>query len=125
MNILISNKISTPIYEQIENQIKDMIIQGELKAGDPLPSLRFLAKELRISLITTKRAYEDLERDGFIETRVGIGCFVKAQSENIIKEQIMCNIENLLGEAVILAKRYEISLDEITDTLKLLYDEQV
>lgn len=125
MNILISNEISTPIYEQIENQIKDMIIQGELKAGDPLPSLRFLAKELRISLITTKRAYEDLERDGFIETRVGIGCFVKAQSENIIKEQIMCNIENLLGEAVILAKRYEISLDEITDTLKLLYDEQV
>lgn len=125
MNILISNKISTPIYEQIENQIKDMIIQGELKAGDPLPSLRFLAKELRISLITTKRAYEDLERDGFIETRVGIGCFVKAQSENIIKEQIMCNIENLLGEAVILAKRCEISLDEITDTLKLLYNEQV
>ena len=125
MNILISNKISTPIYEQIENQIKDMIIQGELKAGDPLPSLRFLAKELRISLITTKRAYEDLERDGFIETRVGIGCFVKAQSENIIKEQIMCNIENLLGEAVILAKRCEISLDEITDTLKSLYNEQV
>ena len=71
MDIIISNSSSSPIYEQITRQIKDHILQGELKAGDALPSMRMLAKELRISLITTKRAYEELERDGFIETVPG------------------------------------------------------
>ena len=80
MNIIISNTSSVPIYEQIEQQIKDMIVSGKLEEGEMLPSMRFLAKELRISLITTKRAYEELERDGFIESYTGRGSFVKAQN---------------------------------------------
>ena len=123
MNILISNSSSIPIYEQIQNQIKDMIIRGELKAGDMLPSMRFLAKELRISLITTKRAYEELEQDGFIETNVGIGCFVKTKNEEFLKEQIMCDIERLLSEAADKSKRSGISLDELMSVLTILYNE--
>ena len=79
MDIIISNHSDEPIYAQIENQIKAMIMQSKLKAGDALPSMRSLAKDLRISLITTKRAYEDLEQDGFITTVAGKGCFVAAK----------------------------------------------
>ncbi|MBO5426510.1 MAG: GntR family transcriptional regulator, partial [Lachnospiraceae bacterium] len=104
MNIIISNTSSVPIYEQIEQQIKDMIVSGALSEGEMLPSMRFLAKELRISLITTKRAYEELERDGFIETRVGIGCFVKAKNHGFIREKVMCEIEEHFENAVTRAK---------------------
>ncbi len=122
MNIIISNSSSVPIYEQIEKQIKDMIVSGELSEGEMLPSMRFLAKELRISLITTKRAYEELERDGFIETRVGIGCFVKAKNEEFIREQVMCEIENHFETAVERAKLCNLSLEEMQEILSLIYE---
>ena len=87
MNIVISNKDDRPIYEQIVSQFKEMIISGKLKSGESLPSIRALAKDLRISVITTKRAYEELERDGFIETVAGKGSFVAGQDTDAIKEE--------------------------------------
>ena len=123
MNIIISNTSSVPIYEQIEQQIKDMIVSGVLPEGEMLPSMRFLAKELRISLITTKRAYEELERDGFIETRVGVGCFVKAKNQGFIREKIMCEIEEHFENAVTRAKVCDIPLQELVDILSIIYKE--
>ncbi len=123
MNIIISNTSSVPIYEQIEQQIKDMIVSGVLPEGEMLPSMRFLAKELRISLITTKRAYEELERDGFIETRVGVGCFVKAKNQGFIREKIMCEIEDHFENAVTRAKVCDIPLQELVDILSIIYKE--
>ena len=103
MNIIFSNSGDRPIYEQITAQIKAMIMNGQLKEGDALPSMRTLAKELRISVITTKRAYEDLERDGFITTVVGKGSFVKAADTSLVREERLKQIEELLGRAVVLA----------------------
>ncbi len=123
MNINISNTSSVPIYEQIEQQIKNMIVSGALQEGDMLPSMRFLAKELRISLITTKRAYEELEREGFIETRVGIGCFVKAKNQGFIREKVMCEIEDHFEDAVTRAKVCDIPLQELVDILTIIYEE--
>ena len=87
MNIIISNSSDKPIYEQITDQIKNMVMSGQLKEGMPLPSMRTLAKDLRISVITTKRAYEELERDGFIATMVGKGSFVKAADTRLVREE--------------------------------------
>ena len=123
MNIIISNTSSVPIYEQIEQQIKDMIVSGALSEGEMLPSMRFLAKELRISLITTKRAYEELERDGFIETRVGIGCFVKAKNQGFIREKVMCEIEEHFEDAVTRAKVCDIPLQELVEILSIIYED--
>lgn len=123
MNILISNTSSVPIYEQIEQQIKNMIVSGTLAEGEMLPSMRFLAKELRISLITTKRAYEELERDGFIETRVGIGCFVKAKNQGFIREKVMCEIEDHFENAVTRAKVCDIPLQELVEILSIIYED--
>lgn len=88
-----------------------------------LPSMRFLAKELRISLITTKRAYEELEREGFIETRVGIGCFVKAKNQGFIREKVMCEIEEYFEKAVNRAKVCDISLQELVEILGIIYED--
>ncbi len=93
MNIIISNRDERPIYEQITSQLKKMIISGELKQGQALPSMRALAKDLRISVITTKRAYEELEKDGMIETVTGKGSFVAEQNTQLIKEEKLKNIE--------------------------------
>ncbi len=123
MNIIISNTSSVPIYEQIEQQIKDMIVSGVLPEGEMLPSMRFLAKELRISLITTKRAYEELERDGFIETRVGIGCFVKTKNQSFIREKVMCEIEEHFEDAVTRALVCDIPLQELTEILSIIYED--
>ena len=103
MNIVISNSSDKPIYEQIAQQIKKMIISGELSPGDALPSMRFLAKELRISVITTKRAYSDLERDGFIETVTGKGSFVANQNLAFIREEQLRLAEEFLQKAVDIA----------------------
>lgn len=121
MNIIISNSSGIPIYEQIESQIKDMIIKGELKEGDNLPSMRLLAKELKISVITTKRAYEDLERDGFIETVMGKGSFVASKNIEFIKEQKLKDLEEHLLKAVKIAKSSGIALQEIHDIINILY----
>ena len=124
MNIIISNTSGKPIYEQITSQIKNMIVSGELKAEDPLPSMRLLAKELRISLITTKRAYEDLEREGFIVTVVGKGSFVAGASLEIFKEEKLRIIEENLTKAVDNAKVSNIPLEELIQILTMIYKEE-
>ncbi len=123
MDIIISNSSNDPIYLQIVNQIKAMIMSGELSPGEALPSMRNLAMQMRISLITTKRAYEELERDGFIETYTGKGSFVKAQNAEFLKEENLRQIEALLSEAVDKAKISDISLGELADILNMLYSE--
>ena len=124
MDIIISNSSGVPIYEQIEEQIKSQIMTGELAEGDALPSMRVLAKELKISIITTKRAYEDLERDGFIESVTGKGSFVKGINSEMVKENMMFAIQELLETAVDKAILGKVSYEELSETLKLLYDEK-
>ncbi|MGY0372765.1 GntR family transcriptional regulator [Clostridium sp. JNZ J1-5] len=123
MKIIISNSSGEPIYEQIANQIKNLIINGELEEGDSLPSIRSLAKELQISVITTKRSYEELESEGFIETVAGKGSFVAAQNKELLREKRLKLIEEKLIEVVSEGKMLNLSLDEITDMLKILYEE--
>lgn len=119
MEIIISNAGGTPIYEQICSQIKSMIISGELAEGDALPSMRVLAKELRISVITTKRAYEELERDGFIVSYPGKGSFVAGRNLEFIREEHLRQIEELLGRARALAAQCGLSDDELAEMLRL------
>lgn len=124
MDIIISNSSGVPIYEQIEEQIKSQIMNGELAEGDALPSMRVLAKELKISIITTKRAYEELERDGFIESVTGKGSFVKGINSDIVKENMLFAIEELLDKAVDKALLGKVSCEELTEMLELLYHEK-
>ncbi len=124
MDIIISNSNKSPIYEQIASQIKNLIITGELKEGDALPSMRLLAKELRISVITTKRAYEELERDGFIETVTGRGSFVASKNLEFIREEHLRMAEECLQKSVDIAKSSGITLEELMDILKTLYEEE-
>lgn len=121
MNIIISNSSGKPIYEQIAMQIKNMIIRGELSPGDLLPSMRFLAKELRISVITTKRAYSELERDGFIETVTGKGSFVAKKNMAFIREEQLRLAEEYLQKAVAIAKSSDITCEELTEIIAVLY----
>ncbi len=123
MNIILSNSSGKPIYEQITTQIKQMILSGDLHAGDPLPSMRLLAKELRISVITTKRAYEELARDGFIINVVGKGSFVAENNSELLKEEVLREVENRLQEAVERAKHAGLSREEFQEILDLLWDE--
>ena len=124
MDIIISNASGAPIYEQIKEQVKSQIMTGELAAGDVLPSMRVLAKELKISVITTKRAYEDLERDGFIETVVGKGSFVKGVNNEIMKESMLFAIEEALEKAVDKAVLGKVSLGEMEEMLEIIYEEK-
>ncbi|HAF26360.1 MAG TPA: GntR family transcriptional regulator [Lachnospiraceae bacterium] len=124
MDIIISNTSEAPIYEQIKEQVKSQIMTGELAAGDVLPSMRVLAKELKISVITTKRAYEDLERDGFIETVVGKGSFVKGVNNEIMKESMLFAIEEALEKAVDKAVLGKVSLGEMEEMLEIIYEEK-
>ena len=123
MDIIISNSSGKPIYEQITAQIKNLIMTGVLQEGEALPSMRLLAKELRISVITTKRAYEDLERDGFIETVTGKGSFVARRNMEIIREEQLRLVEAHLTQAVEAARTGGVALDEMIEILKLLYSE--
>lgn len=124
MDIIINNSSGVPIYEQIEEQIKSQIMTGELMEGEALPSMRVLAKDLKISIITTKRAYEDLERDGFIESVTGKGSFVKGINGDIVKENMMFAVQELLETAIEKAKLGKISYEELSEMLKLLYEEK-
>ena len=123
MDIIIRNTGEVPIYEQIVRQIKTQILRGELKEGDLLPSMRLLAKDLRISVITTKRAYEELEREGFVSTVPGKGCFVAAQNRETRREAVLCQVEEHLSQAVDAAKAGAVELDELTEMLNTLYKE--
>lgn len=122
MNIIITNSSGVPIYEQISSQIKGLIMSGKLCEGDPLPSMRALAQELRVSVITTKRAYEILESDGLIESYTGRGSFVAAQNPELLREQNLREIEALLSKAAEAAKLSGVTLEEISDILAVFYN---
>lgn len=125
MDIFISNSTGEPIYQQISSQIKAMIMNGTLKEGDALPSMRNLALQLRISVITTKRAYDELERDGFIESYTGKGSFVKGQNAELLREENLRQTEELLSQACEKAKMCGLSLDELHDILNIIYGGEV
>lgn len=123
MDVIISNSSQQPIYAQITSQLKNMILSGALAEGDALPSIRLLARELRISVITTKRAYEELERDGFIETVAGKGSFVAGRDVELIREQQLRLVEEHLQKAVELARAGAIGCEELCGIIELLYRE--
>ena len=125
MEILISNSGQEPIYAQITRQIEQQILSGTLRQGDALPSIRLLAKELRISVITTKRAYEDLEAAGMIRTVPGRGSFVAPQNPALLREEHLKKVEDCLQGAVDAARLGGIGYDEVCETLRLLWEEQV
>lgn len=124
VKIILSNASPDPIYEQISRQIKNQIISGELTEGEPLPSIRILARELQISVITSKRAYEELEKEGFIDTVGGKGTFVAVQNKELLREKKMKIVEDKLNEAVAEAQLLGISLGELLQMLELLYGEE-
>ena len=121
MDIIISNSSGQPIYEQICRQIKGAVASGKLKPGEPLPSIRNLARDLRISVITTKRAYEELERDGFLENVPGKGCFVAPQNHELLREAQLRKVEEKLSQAVEEARKGAFPLEELHEMLDLLY----
>lgn len=121
MNIIISNNRDKPIYEQIISQVKNMIMSGELNAGENLPSMRALAKSIHVSVITVQRAYEELQRDGFIETEIGRGTYVLARNKEFYKEQQQKKMEEYLQLAIEVAKENAMPLEKITEILKILY----
>lgn len=124
MDIIISNSNSLPLYEQVKEQIKNKIISNELKAGEILPSIRSLAKDLRISVITTKNAYEELEREGYVETIQGKGTYVANKNTELIKEEQLQKIENLIETVVSIARISDISKKKIQEMLDILYEEE-
>jgi GntR family transcriptional regulator len=123
MNIIISNSNEQPIYNQIKEQIKEQILRGELAEKKALPSIRKLAKDLQISVITTKRAYDELEKEGFIETFPGKGSFVSSQNHELLKEKQLKLIEEKLGEIIENSKAFNITVDELIQMLTLQYEE--
>lgn len=124
MNINISNTSGQPIYDQICRQIKAQIMSGELAEGELLPSMRMLAKELRISVITTKRAYEELERDGFIATVAGKGSFVAPKNLEFVREEHLKQIEEHMKEILTLSKGCRISVEELKEMLVYMAEEE-
>lgn len=123
MDILISNSSPVALYEQIETQIKNQILNGNLNPGDPLPSIRSLAKELKVSIITSKRAYEELEKEGFIETVIGKGTFVSGSNSERLREAAIAEMEDKLEAVIISAKALGVTLDECIEIFKSIYEE--
>lgn len=124
MKLILSNSSNKPIYEQINEQLKEMILSGELKGGELLPSIRALAKDLRISVITTKRAYDELEKEGFITTVAGKGCFVALKNEDYLKEEVLKRIESSLYQAIADAKRSGLKRSELSEIMDTLCKEE-
>lgn len=123
LEIVVSNHGSRPLYEQIATQIKKAIIDGELKSGDAIPSVRSLAKSLHISVLTVQKAYATLQEDGFIETTAGKGCYVSAQNQDFYIEEQQKKIEEKFVEAIEIARASGINLEKLTGLLTLLYEE--
>ena len=123
MDIIISNSSDKPIYEQVSSQIRNKIMDGTLESGEMLPSMRALAKDLHISVITVQRAYEDLTRDGFIETVSGKGSFVASQNKEFIQEEQLRKAEELLQQVVDIGRSHGISYEQMANILKMLYEE--
>lgn len=124
MEIIISSNTSKPIYEQITSQVKAMIMGGELHTGEAIPSMRALARSLHVSVITVQRAYEDLQRDGFIETTVGRGSFVSAQNKDFYQEEQQRNVEAHLQQAAEIGRTSNISLNKLLELLSMFYSEE-
>jgi len=124
VEIIISSNTSKPIYEQINSQIKAMVMSGELQTGDPIPSMRSLAKSLHISVITVQRAYEDLQRDGFIETTVGRGSFISAQNKDFFQEEQQKKAEEHLQMAAEIGRISNIPLEKLKELLTMFYVEE-
>lgn len=122
MEIVVSNSSSLPIYEQIKEQIKVQILSGDLVEDEMLPSLRQLARDLKISVLTTTRAYNELEQEGFITSRQGKGFFVMSSSSNLIREQLIREVESNLNNAILAAQRASMSEDEMIGLLRLLME---
>ena len=124
MEIIISNSSNVPLYEQVKEQIKNKIVSNELRAGELLPSIRSLAKDLRISVITTKNAYDELEREDYVETIQGKGTYVASKKTELIKEEQLQKVESLIETAVSIAKISKNSKEEIQEMLDILYEEE-
>ena len=124
MDIILKNSSDEPIYQQIVSQVKAQIMNGDLAAGDALPSMRVLAAQLRISVITTKRAYEELERDGYIENYAGKGCFVKSQNTDFLREESVRQTEELLAKACDKARMCGLTVEELKEMIELMYSEE-
>ena len=124
MELIIRNTAGQPIYDQISSQLKSQIIAGTLRPGEALPSIRGLAKDLKISVITTKRAYDELEAEGFITTVAGKGCFVAEQNLELIREQRLKTLESRLSDAVELARSCGVSPEELVSMLSILLEEE-
>lgn len=122
MHLVISNSSSVPIYEQIKEQIVEQIMNGELEEDEMLPSIRNLSKDIKISLMTIKKAYDQLENDGYIVSIAGKGTFVAPKNDNLVKEHAQKEIEVNIQKAIDLAVRYDISKDEILDLVNMLYE---
>ena len=122
MKLIISNISGVPIYEQIKQQVKAAILSGELKENDALPSLRTLAKDLKISVLTVTRAYTELEQEGFVKNVQGRGCFVLGSGSELMKEQLICKVENNLTEAIKAAKIANLSNEELHHLLDILLE---
>lgn len=124
MDIIISNSVDTPLYEQVKEQIKNKIVANELNAGELLPSIRSLAKDLHISVITTKNAYDELEKEGYVKTIPGKGTYVANKNTELIKEEQLQKVEGLIDTAVSIAKISGITKKEIKEMLDILYGEE-
>lgn len=122
MKLIISNVSGVPIYEQIKRQVKAAILSGELKEEEALPSLRTLAKDLKISVLTVTRAYTELEQEGFVKNVQGRGCFVLGSGSELMKEQLICKVENVLTEAIKAAKIANLSNEELHHLLDILLE---
>ena len=124
MDIILRNETDDPIYQQIIDQVKAQIIEGKLTAGDALPSMRAIAAQLRISVITTKRAYEELEREGYIENYLGKGCFVKSQNTDFLREETIRQTEEMVAQVCKKARLCGLSADELKEMIDLMYSEE-
>ena len=125
MYVLIDNKSGTPIYDQIYTQIKNQIISGKLQENELLPSIRGLAKDLRISFVTTKRAYDELEKDGFIYTIQGKGCYVAPQNIELLREETLKKIEHHIDQMIVLAASCNLSKEELLEMIKFGIEEDL
>ena len=124
MKILISYTTDKPLYQQIEEQIKDAIFKGELKEGDALPSIRGFANDLKVSVLTIRRVYDELEAEGFVTSQVGIGTFISAGNLELLRDSKRRLVEQKMQDMIMSAKTLEISKQELMDMMDILYDEE-
>lgn len=124
MNICIVGESAIPLYEQITGQIKEQVLKGEIEQGSPLPSIRMMAKELKVSIITVKRAYEDLEKEGFVETVPGKGTYISLANKERLREMLMSQIEEQLEQVITSAKSINMTLEDIQNRVQIIYEEE-